>query len=114
LPPVVSTFRGSKDWHDYTEVIWKDTARRMGNFYVIVGSSAGALIGLQFVVIILIANTPIAAGQEQAGAAFATPTIVPVKARTHLPGGRQFTLHTLRRHGAAGTTHCASVQDRSG
>ena len=46
------------------------------NFYVIVGSSAGALIGLQFVVITLIVNTPIAAGQGQAGAAFATPTIV--------------------------------------
>jgi hypothetical protein len=27
-----------------------------GNFYVIVGSSAGALIGLQFVVMTLIAN----------------------------------------------------------
>jgi hypothetical protein len=46
------------------------------NFYVIVGSSAGALIGLQFVVIALIADTPIARGQELAGAAFATPTIV--------------------------------------
>jgi hypothetical protein len=46
------------------------------NFYVIVGSSAGALIGLQFVVITLIANRPIGPGQEQAGAAFATPTIV--------------------------------------
>ena len=30
------------------------------NFYVIVGSSAGALIGLQFVVITLIADMPIA------------------------------------------------------
>jgi len=30
------------------------------NFYVIVGSSAGALIGLQFVVIALIAEAPIA------------------------------------------------------
>ena len=29
-----------------------------GNFYVIVGSSAGALIGLQFVVITLIADMP--------------------------------------------------------
>ncbi len=29
------------------------------NFYVIVGSSAGALIGLQFVVITLIAETPV-------------------------------------------------------
>jgi hypothetical protein len=46
------------------------------NFYVIVGSSAGALIGLQFVVITLISTTPIATGQEQAGEAFATPTIV--------------------------------------
>lgn len=46
------------------------------NFYVIVGSSAGALIGLQFVVITLIADMPIARGQAQAGAAFATPTII--------------------------------------
>jgi hypothetical protein len=46
------------------------------NFYVIVGSSAGALIGLQFVVITLIADMPIARGQAQAGDAFATPTIV--------------------------------------
>ena len=46
------------------------------NFYVIVGSSAGALIGLQFVVITLIANRPIGAGQAQAGDAFGTPTIV--------------------------------------
>ncbi|HXW55372.1 MAG TPA: hypothetical protein VEJ67_06470 [Candidatus Cybelea sp.] len=46
------------------------------NFYVIVGSSAGALIGLQFVVITLIANRPILEGQAEAGAAFATPTIV--------------------------------------
>ena len=46
------------------------------NFYVIVGSSAGALIGLQFVVITLIADMPIAVGQAQAGDAFATPTIV--------------------------------------
>ncbi len=46
------------------------------NFYVIVGSSAGALIGLQFVVITLIADRPIAPGLAQAGSAFATPTIV--------------------------------------
>lgn len=44
------------------------------NFYVIVGSSAGALIGLQFVVMTLIAERP--ASQAPAGAAFATPTIV--------------------------------------
>jgi hypothetical protein len=45
------------------------------SFYVIVGSAAGALIGLQFVVITLIAQRPPARAAE-AGAAFATPTIV--------------------------------------
>src|SRR5689334_5694185 len=45
------------------------------SFYVIVGSAAGALIGLQFVVMTLIAVRP-PAGVAQGGAAFATPTIV--------------------------------------
>src|SRR5512140_1061942 len=45
------------------------------SFYVIVGSAAGALIGLQFVVMTLIAERPPARGEE-AGAAFATPTII--------------------------------------
>ena len=47
----------------------------MGNFYVIVGSAAGALIGLQFVVL-----TPdcrqTSRGCNEAGAAFGSPTIV--------------------------------------
>jgi hypothetical protein len=42
---------------------------------VIVGSAAGALIGLQFVVMTLIAERPPLRAAE-AGAAFATPTIV--------------------------------------
>jgi hypothetical protein len=46
------------------------------NFYVIVGSSAGALIGLQFVVITLIAAKPIPGADAQAGGAFSTPTVV--------------------------------------
>ncbi len=46
------------------------------NFYVIVGSSAGALIGLQFVVITLIAEIPIVRDVELAGSAFSTPTVV--------------------------------------
>src|SRR5947207_12034811 len=46
------------------------------NFYVIVGSSAGALIGLQFVVLTLIAGMPITRGDAQAGDAFTTPTVV--------------------------------------
>jgi hypothetical protein len=45
------------------------------SFYVIVGSAAGALIGLQFVVMTLIAERP-PIRAEEAGAAFATPTIV--------------------------------------
>ena len=44
------------------------------SFYVIVGSSAGALIGLQFVVLALIADRPPV--DAAASAAFATPTIV--------------------------------------
>jgi hypothetical protein len=47
-----------------------------GNFYVIVGSSAGALIGLQFVVLTLIAGRPRIRGEAQAGAAFSTPSVV--------------------------------------
>jgi hypothetical protein len=46
------------------------------NFYVIVGSSAGALIGLQFVVMTLIAGRSVARGEAQAGDAFSTPRVV--------------------------------------
>jgi hypothetical protein len=46
------------------------------NFYVIVGSSAGALIGLQFVAMSLIAGRTAGATDPVAGQAFATPTIV--------------------------------------
>lgn len=45
------------------------------SFYVIVGAAAGALIGLQFVVLTLIAERPPLRAAD-AGAAFATPTIV--------------------------------------
>src|SRR5262245_55706375 len=46
------------------------------SFYVIAGSSAGALIGLQFVVLTLIADMPGARSDAQAGGAFATPSVV--------------------------------------
>ncbi|HEY1615936.1 MAG TPA: hypothetical protein VGF97_19850 [Rhizomicrobium sp.] len=46
------------------------------SFYVIVGSSAGALIGLQFVVMTLIADRPPPRRSAMAGRAFSTPTIV--------------------------------------
>src|SRR4051812_30014571 len=45
------------------------------SFYVIVGSSGAALIGVQFVVVALIANMPMRATAESVGA-FATPTVV--------------------------------------
>lgn len=45
------------------------------DFYVIVGSSAGALTGLQFVVIALVADSEHASSMTQVRA-FATPTIV--------------------------------------
>jgi len=45
------------------------------SFYVIVAGAAGALIGLQFVVMTLIAERPQLASPE-AASAFATPTIV--------------------------------------
>jgi hypothetical protein len=44
-------------------------------FYVIVGSSAGALTGLQFVVIALVAESPRSGGHKEI-AAFGTPTVV--------------------------------------
>jgi hypothetical protein len=52
-----------------------DFAAGWDSFYVIVGAAAGALIGLQFVVITLIADRP-PEDAAKAGAAFATPTIV--------------------------------------
>src|SRR5690348_12440641 len=52
-----------------------DELAKWDSFYVIVGSAAGALIGLQFVVMTLIAERPPQRAAE-AGAAFGTPTIV--------------------------------------
>jgi len=49
---------------------------RWQNFYVIVGSSAGALIGLQFVVMSLISGMRNARLDPQAGTAFGTPSVV--------------------------------------
>jgi len=46
------------------------------NFYMIVGSSAGALIGLQFVVLALVANMPRSAPLAESGRTYSTPTIV--------------------------------------
>src|SRR5919206_527253 len=45
------------------------------SFYVIVGSSAGALTGLQFVVMALVADQPGRGGHQEI-AAFGTPNVV--------------------------------------
>jgi hypothetical protein len=47
-----------------------------GSFYVIVGSSAGALTGLQFVVITLIVQTGRLRGRGESISAFGTPNVV--------------------------------------
>ena len=52
-----------------------DTLLTWENFYIIVGSSAGALTGLQFVVIALIADTRMGTGTSEVDT-FGTPTIV--------------------------------------
>ena len=46
------------------------------SFYVIVGSSAAALTGLMFVVIALLADSPLPGSTPRSIAAFSTPTIV--------------------------------------
>ena len=46
------------------------------SFYVIVGSSAGGLTGLQFVVAALVADSPSIGAWSSSSPAFATPTIV--------------------------------------
>lgn len=46
------------------------------NFYVIVGSSAGALIGLMFVVITLVGEMPVTETEIQAGGVFTTPSVI--------------------------------------
>jgi hypothetical protein len=53
----------------------QDTLLQWENFYIIVGSSAGALTGLQFVVMALVAGSP---GRADTGTidTFGTPTVV--------------------------------------
>ena len=46
------------------------------SFYVIVGSAAGALIGLQFVVMTLVAARPPIRAVKDGAATFATPTVI--------------------------------------
>jgi len=65
------------------------------SFYVIVGAAAGALIGLQFVVMTLLADRPQLATPE-AGAAFATPNVVHFSAALLLSALMRVPWHSLR------------------
>ncbi len=52
------------------------TLAAWSTFYQILGSAAGALTGLQFVTMALIADMPISPDETEAGDTFATPTVV--------------------------------------
>jgi hypothetical protein len=52
------------------------TLEEWRSFYGIVGPSAGTLIGLQFVVMTLIANMPKTQTNVSAGTAYTTPTVI--------------------------------------
>jgi len=88
------------------------------SFYVIVGAAAGALIGLQFVVLTLIAEKPHLASPE-AGAAFATPTIVHFSTALLLSAVLRIPWHTIGAFalvwglvGFAGIAYAAVVAQR--
>jgi hypothetical protein len=65
-----------------------------GTFYVIVGAASGALIGLQFVVMTLLADRP-PIDAAAAGAAFASPTIVHFAAALLLSALLNVPWHTI-------------------
>jgi hypothetical protein len=54
----------------------RPTLEAWANFYVIVGSSAAALTGLQFVVLTLVAQAGAVRGREESIAAFGSPNVV--------------------------------------
>ena len=59
-----------------TEALAPLSPHEWESYYVIVGSSAGALTGLQFVVMTLIADTPAVSSSEESISAFGTPNVV--------------------------------------
>jgi hypothetical protein len=65
------------------------------NFYVIAGSAAGGLTGLQFVVMAFIADVPMKDGEGGASEAFATPTIVHFVAVLMLSASMVMPWHSL-------------------
>ena len=85
------------------------------NFYVIAGSSAGALTGLQFVVMALIADSELTSGMPEVRA-FGTPTVVHFCAALLISAIASAPWHTLSAAatalgvcGAAGMIYALSV-----
>jgi hypothetical protein len=89
------------------------------NFYVIVGSSAAALTGLQFVVIALVAEAQRVSSDKEIGA-FGTPTVVHFCASLLISAMMSAPWHTLTRAaavlgvcGLAGVGYVALVTRRA-
>ena len=90
------------------------------SFYVIVGSSAAALTGLQFVVIALVADTR-AKGNSETIATFATPTVVHFCAALLVSALLSAPWHTMSSvavilgvAGIAGLVYCILITRRAG
>jgi hypothetical protein len=91
------------------------------NFYAMVGSAAGALIGLQFILIALIADLPAAPTLAGASEAFGTPTVVHFGAALLVAGVMSAPWHALdgpaivcAAAGLAGLVYAAVVALRLG
>ena len=89
------------------------------SFYGIVGASAGALIGLQFVVLALIAGMPGIRRGPEVSAIFATPTTVYFGAALFLAAAMSMPWHAIAPAagtwgvgGAAGTIYSARIARR--
>src|SRR6185503_997197 len=90
------------------------------SFYVIVGSSAGALTGLQFVVLTLIAESGAIRGRRESISAFGSPNVVHfcaallVSAVLSAPWTRMHHVGwAVGWCGAAGVVYCAIVLRRA-
>ena len=96
------------------------TLESWANFYVIVGSSAAALTGLQFVVLTLIAQATRLRGQKDSLAAFGSPNVVHFCAALLVASilsapwaaARQASL-PVAACGLAGVVYCAIVAKRA-
>ncbi|HEY6865903.1 MAG TPA: hypothetical protein VI792_01530 [Candidatus Eisenbacteria bacterium] len=90
------------------------------NFYVIVGSTAGALTGLQFVVLTLIAQASALRGSRDSIAAFGSPNVVHFCAALLVAAILAAPWHTMAQAGppviacgTAGVLYCVAVLRRA-